>query len=277
MSCRPKSSRAFTLIELLVVIAIIAVLAAILFPVFSQAREKARATACLSNQKQIGTAIQMYLQDYDERMFFRASTANPSISRSGAVVPSASALLPVSWWNALMPYVKNSQIFACPSDPGPTASKDIDGQPTIKRSYIATRAAEALALAQVEFPAEILVIVDRWDKTAGPNPKAITDSWIEPFNGDFDYYPTYHRMALAGDRHQEGINGSFFDGHARWLKGQTIGAGKNLTGCSLINAYPVADMCDKGDPGCTNIDIADNLDPNHPIADRNICDAFSWP
>src|SRR5690242_18323242 len=60
--------RAFTLIELLVVIAIIAILAAILFPVFAQAREKARSAACLSNQKQIGTAVQMYVQDYDEHL-----------------------------------------------------------------------------------------------------------------------------------------------------------------------------------------------------------------
>lgn len=267
----------FTLIELLVVIAIIAVLAAILFPVFSQAREKARSTACLSNLKQLGTATQMYMQDYDEKLFFRASTASPSVSRSGAVVPNAQALLAVSWWNALMPYIKNRQIFTCPSDPAPTPTKDIHGALTISRSYIAIRAAEALALSQVEYPAEILVFVDKWDRRAGPNPNAITDSWIEPFNGDFDYYPTYRRMALAGDRHQDGLNASFFDGHARWLKGQAIGASKNLTGCALVNTYPIADMCDKGDAGCTNTGMPDTTDPNHPIPDRNICDTFPWP
>lgn len=143
-----------------------------------------------------------------------------------------------------------------------------------------------MRLPQIEFPAEIIVFVDKWDKSAGANPHAITDSWIEPFNGDFDYYPTFHRMALAGDRHTEGLNASFFDGHAKWLKGQTIGADKNLTGCVLINAYPVinegfssasSDMCDKGDPGCTNVGIPDNLDPNHTILDQNICDTFTWP
>jgi len=60
------------------------------------------------------------------------------------------------------------------------------------------RAAEGLALSQVEFPAETIVFVDKWDKTAGAVPKAITDTWIEPFNGDYDFYPTYRRMKIAG-------------------------------------------------------------------------------
>src|SRR2546427_11601416 len=66
MSQRRASARGFTLIELLVVIAIIAILAAILFPVFAQARDSARQTTCLNNCKQLGTALQMYAQDYDE-------------------------------------------------------------------------------------------------------------------------------------------------------------------------------------------------------------------
>lgn len=276
-----RLSSGFTLIELLVVIAIIAILAAILFPVFAQAREKARSTACLSNLKQISTATQMYVQDYDEQLFFRANTpGKASVSRTGAVFPAGDnadydrAL----WWNAVGPYLKNTQVFVCPSDPGPALSLDLNNAKTIKRSYIAIRAAEGLSLPQIEFSAETIILVDKWDVTAGPNPKAITDSWIEPFNGDFDYYPTYQRMALAGDRHQQGLNATFFDGHAKWLKGQNIGASKNLTGCALINAYPVfPDMCDKGNVGCTNTGIADNTDPNYPIPDRNICDTFSWP
>jgi prepilin-type N-terminal cleavage/methylation domain-containing protein/prepilin-type processing-associated H-X9-DG protein len=268
--------RAFTLIELLVVVAIIAILAAILFPVFAQAREKARSAACLSNLRQLGAATQMYIQDYDERLFFRVSATTPSVSRTGAVVPSV-AQPPVLWWNALLPYTRNAQIVACPSDPAPAPSKDAAGSLTVKRSYIAIRAAEAMSLAQIDLPAETLILVDKWHVGAGPAGKVITDSWIEPFNGDFDYYPTYGRMSLAGDRHQGGLNASFFDGHAKWLKGQVIGASRVLTGCTLVNAFPIADMCDTGDTGCTNVGIPDSTDPSHPIPDRNICDTFSWP
>ncbi len=94
---------AFTLIELLVVIAIIAILAAILFPVFAQARAKARQAACLSNMKQIGTASMMYLQDYDETY----PVANLSY---GANFDGAHG----GWMQQIQPYIKNVQVFRCP-------------------------------------------------------------------------------------------------------------------------------------------------------------------
>jgi len=110
----------FTLIELLVVIAIIAILAAILFPVFAQAREQARRSACLSNMKQLVTGTMLYAQDYDEVM--------PAVSYGGMFRPAASCrngrgygggrdglqdyLTPV-----LMPYVKNDRVFTCPNGP----------------------------------------------------------------------------------------------------------------------------------------------------------------
>jgi prepilin-type N-terminal cleavage/methylation domain-containing protein/prepilin-type processing-associated H-X9-DG protein len=100
--------KAFTLIELLVVIAIIAILAAILFPVFAQARESARMTSCLSNMKQMGLALQMYVQDYDETF--------PNIYQ-GWGAPTAGSNEGWMWKNAVQPYIKNKGIFNCPSNP----------------------------------------------------------------------------------------------------------------------------------------------------------------
>src|SRR5688572_10693085 len=96
---------AFTLIELLVVIAIIAILAAILFPVFAQAREKARQTACLSNQKQVGTALMMYYTDYEDTIVPNGlgGTGNQQ-----------------TWPDLLHPYIKNTQVFLCPNTDGGT-------------------------------------------------------------------------------------------------------------------------------------------------------------
>jgi prepilin-type N-terminal cleavage/methylation domain-containing protein/prepilin-type processing-associated H-X9-DG protein len=105
MTARP-SRRGFTLIELLVVIAIIAILAAILFPVFAQAREKARATACLSQSKQMGTAIDMYVQDFDEtypQAYYYFNNNNSSGGYS-------------QWSGMCQPYIKNVNLFVCPSD-----------------------------------------------------------------------------------------------------------------------------------------------------------------
>lgn len=105
------TKRAFTLIELLVVIAIIAILAAILFPVFAQAREKARQTSCLSNMKQIGLATMQYVQDYDETYpmayYYKNNTAVANGGSSGGYVHSSVLLYP---------YTKSAQIFVCPSD-----------------------------------------------------------------------------------------------------------------------------------------------------------------
>src|SRR3712207_2017034 len=94
-------NRGFTLIELLVVIAIIAILAAILFPVFGRARENARRSACQSNMKQIGLGILQYVQDYDGRFpYVRQLTPNPVSN----------------WGKSIYPYVKSTQVFICPSN-----------------------------------------------------------------------------------------------------------------------------------------------------------------
>jgi len=112
MSIINRLKRGFTLIELLVVIAIIAILAAILFPVFAQAREKARMTQCLSNLKQIGTGVMMYNQDYDEMFpnakawgrYWTGEVANPALPDSLRYLPDLTA-----------PYTKNVDLWFCPS------------------------------------------------------------------------------------------------------------------------------------------------------------------
>jgi prepilin-type N-terminal cleavage/methylation domain-containing protein/prepilin-type processing-associated H-X9-DG protein len=114
----------FTLIELLVVIAIIAILAAILFPVFAQAREKARTISCLSNTKQIGLATMMYVQDYDETFFSQPWPGGCDQASSGYWTDGPSQGLPnqprTNWALLLQPYIKNGQVFKCPSFSGAT-------------------------------------------------------------------------------------------------------------------------------------------------------------
>ena len=121
-----RTPRAFTLIELLVVIAIIAILAAILFPVFAQAREKARQTSCLANEKQIGLGIMQYVQDYDETY----PTAYQYKNNNWAAGTNGSAAGGYTHWTYyILPYVKNDQIYQCPSDKNPNGGLPPDNPP----------------------------------------------------------------------------------------------------------------------------------------------------
>jgi len=115
-----RSENGFTLVELLVVIAVIVILAALLFPVFAQARESARRTRCLSNLRQIATAVMMYAADHDDRL---------PIDLTG--VRDAPAAAPCSPWNPdrriesqIWPYVRSTEVFACPSATTPPAAWD---------------------------------------------------------------------------------------------------------------------------------------------------------
>lgn len=282
-----RFKRGFTLIELLVVIAIIAILAAILFPVFAQAREKARAIACMSNMKQIGLGVQMYIEDNDERLFFRPATSSAKVGsgRSGVVITNPIASAQAQWWNLMMPYVKTNQIFSCPSDGVKPLSADASGNSTIPRSYVASCTAEDLTLAQVDTPASTIVVTEKWghvDNGIGvTGTKVNNETWMEPFDGDecqagsdvnssggcLDAQPGYPvGMVKMANWHQGGMNSAFFDGHAKWLRPATIWQSADLTGCTLIHEYPStqpgSEVCDQTIAGCAA-----------PVS-RNLCNTF---
>jgi len=171
---RRVTLRAFTLIELLVVIAIIAILAAILFPVFAQAREKARQASCASNLKQIGTAWTMYSQDFDEKI---ASANNPAGYGDCPTMPGRSQF---GGWegNLLRPYLKNTKVFVCPSVPGQSINLDTGSKPCVVNgmdywlasyayNYVSmerwdctTSAAVGKSLSAIDRPADSMVF---WD------------------------------------------------------------------------------------------------------------------
>ncbi|HSV74843.1 MAG TPA: DUF1559 domain-containing protein, partial [Chthonomonadales bacterium] len=157
--------RGFTLIELLVVIAIIAILAAILFPVFARAREQARRTSCLSNMKQITLARLMYAQDYNER-FPMSRSHHPMYSRG----PDACRDNPnsYSWRAAIHPYQRNVQIFMCPSNPENhnTVEGCADWNLGVRRSYALNGEVfwgTGPSLASIVRPSEMMQILESRD------------------------------------------------------------------------------------------------------------------
>ncbi len=235
---RRMRSRAFTLIELLVVIAIIAILAAILFPVFAQAKAAAKKTSCLSNQRQLGIALSMYMSDYDETCFFFAH--NVDLSRTQPAAPFG-ATVENRWWNQIRPYRSaTKEILVSPSDPGQIpwpGENGVGSNPLVKRSYVANRAAEGLPLSAVDEPAEIVVIAIK-----GP---IFDDSWYEPpknlynkFSGSIDLGQPVLAMTLQNG----GSNVTFFDGHAKWLSKGTFlkdPCGIPYSGVQLMRTYPI--------------------------------------
>ncbi|MEN6644585.1 MAG: DUF1559 domain-containing protein [Armatimonadia bacterium] len=195
--------RGFTLIELLVVIAIIAILAAILFPVFAKAREKARQSSCLSNLKQLALGMMQYAQDYDESFSSRSgpSFLDPSLG-SFAYHTTLNTHFH-GWATRLMPYVKNTQIFKCPSNQFDNCGINY-GVPDnalnssgVMVNYFGN--GNVIKLGQLARPAESLMIT-------------------ESAAGGGDCYVLSGQYYCCAIPHNEGANMAFMDGHAKWAR-----------------------------------------------------------
>lgn len=234
---------AFTLIELLVVIAIIAILAAILFPVFAQAREQARSISCLSNMKQTGTATALYLQDYDETF-----PMNLYFGYEQAPMPCV-----YTAWTAITPYSKNTQLYTCPSNPtamnfppmmatigmpspcvGSTALTYISYMPNFAlldwgnpSNVFGPNNRPVKTMSMVEYPVETAM----WSDSSATLPDAYFGMMDEPIQ----------------PRHHNSLNVSFVDGHGKnmkakpWLDDSGVQIGGHQPDGVAIKYYLVTD------------------------------------
>jgi prepilin-type N-terminal cleavage/methylation domain-containing protein/prepilin-type processing-associated H-X9-DG protein len=185
--------RAFTLIELLVVVAVIAILAAILFPVFAQAREKARQTTCMSNMKQLGLSVNLYLHDWEEGFPQTHPTLTPweRSSRRDRLV--------ADWFHLLYPYSRNVGINQCPSDPNLSTRRP---NSYIPNGYFVYGA----RLADLPHPSQTIYLYESADD-----------------NGDYETKPWLGMEEIEDEdvavkRHHGGANYLFCDWHVCWLR-----------------------------------------------------------
>jgi len=193
-------TRGFTLIELLVVIAIIAILAAILFPVFAKAREKARQTSCSSNVRQVMTAVLQYVQDYDDMLPLGTSYTYAPGAGGGRVDPDI-------WCQLLQPYVRNTQVFQCSSDSDATMSTPWGLVPL---SYCANMNFEQFDYLKVGNIRNTSGFVYTWDSDA-------YYSYWYPASDPSLNATSYRPWLSAAWRHNEGCNQGFLDGHTKWV------------------------------------------------------------
>jgi prepilin-type N-terminal cleavage/methylation domain-containing protein/prepilin-type processing-associated H-X9-DG protein len=228
--CGSKSQRrAFTLIELLVVIAIIAILAAILFPVFARARENARRASCQSNLKQLALGMMMYSQDYDEKFpqLNGPLIDTPIIPGSTFNFYTSTSQYWSGWAARIYPYVKSTQVYLCPSNQSNFYGVNY-GLP-----YYAANTAGAQvnyfvnnspALASFQQPSQSLMISEKG-------------------NGGGDQYifgGAYYAMKAP---HFDGGNVAFVDGHVKWLKFSDEDLGTPFAACDSTSRTNIKDYC----------------------------------
>ena len=228
------SRRGFTLIELLVVIAIIAILAAILFPVFARARENARRASCQSNLKQIGLGFMQYLQDYDEKFPCASAEVPYVIDASGT--PGG-----LQWfWMEVHPYIKSKQVWVCPSannTGGSPGNHPATGWTTADPvDYTFNGQLMGQSLASVENGSLVFM---NWDVQPGYSHSGYA---FDPYysllstgsgttadytaqKGDCGRTPQGAAIKPSNSRHLEGDNYAFADGHVKWLSHEAVRGG----------------------------------------------------
>ncbi len=252
-------------IELLVVIAIIAILAAILFPVFGRARENARRSSCQSNLKQLGLAMMQYTQDYDEMYSAGSHTAMANQHQGDG------------WGATLQPYLKSQQILKCPSDPTAVPAAATAGSVVVSYGYnrnLAVRPGVANAMGGMKVAAlndttKTLMFFEMQNTVANINdPREVQSQAVEGPRGNMipgggiGYGQTYYGMnpkmatgvlgsalgaasdrrnpdmyhdSTGGGRHLTGANYAFADGHVKWLKPDRVSTGQNALNAGSPN------------------------------------------
>ena len=246
-----KKIKGFTLIELLVVIAIIAILAAILFPVFAQAREKARQTSCLSNCKQIGTALVLYMDDYDETVppmcdsrisMYTQDDVNkyPGYPFTELYTTSwaTGASYCWTWMDSIYSYVKNRNMFYCPTLKKPFSGYGMNIMLNHGYQYMdAAGNCNPYCLAQLNNTAELVFCCDCLSQSSGDWPKSAFVMAPVIAGGDVVAGSAYTQP----NRHNDGMNITFCDGHAKYNK-------RHSGPSEFVNSW--GDNCKYWDPAC---------------------------
>ena len=206
--------RGFTLIELLVVVAIIAILAAILCPVFANAREKARQTQCMGNVKQIGTALTLYAQDNEETLPFQATDG---------VADFGSPKAEPNYLKAIEPYTKARQILACPSAWEPYPGQEVT--PNSDASYMGNAVVMGKSIGATPNPGDLIYLQEHYAHTSV--------AWLRPALKDETHaWGWAWANSLAGgtsgyvNNHNGGGIVVFIDGHARFRLWKTLRSGE---------------------------------------------------